>query len=120
VQATLQAAAPGFFSSAGLVAANPAGTVKPGEVLELYGTGFGPTSPVVEPGTVFSGSAPTANPVTATIGGSPAVVSYAGLVGAGLYQINVTVPSLTDGTYPVVGTVAGVSTQTGVSVKVQS
>jgi uncharacterized protein (TIGR03437 family) len=38
------------------------------------------------------------------------VVSYSGLVGAGLYQINLTVPpGLTPGTYPVVVTQAGLS-----------
>ena len=58
--------------------------------------------------------------MTVTIGGAPAVVSFAGLVGAGLYQINVTVPSLANGTYPVVGQVAGVNTQSGVTLKVQS
>ena len=98
----------------------PAAPIKPGDIVELYGTGFGPTSPVVAPGTVFSGSAPVTGTVTVTIGGSPAAVSYAGLVGAGLYQINVTVPSLANGTYPVLAQVGGVSTQSGVSLTVQS
>jgi uncharacterized protein (TIGR03437 family) len=118
--ATLQAAAPAFFANSGVVAAVPAGAVKPGDVLELYGTGFGPTSPEVAPGTVFSGSAPAVNAVSVTIGSAPAVVSYAGMVGAGLYQINVTVPSLANGTYPVVAQVAGVATQAGVTLTVQS
>ena len=42
---------------------------------------------------------------TVTIGGVSAVVSYAGLVGTGLYQLNVAVPSLANGTYPVVATI---------------
>jgi uncharacterized protein (TIGR03437 family) len=67
--ATLLTVAPAFFAIEGLVAAVPGGAVKPGTVIELYGTGFGPTSPAVAPGTVFSGSAPTTNAVTATIGG---------------------------------------------------
>jgi uncharacterized protein (TIGR03437 family) len=41
-------------------------------------------------------------------------------VGAGLYQINVTVPSLAGGKYPVVAQVAGAATQSGVSLKVAS
>jgi uncharacterized protein (TIGR03437 family) len=118
--ATLLTAAPAFFAADGLVAAVPAGAVKPGAVIELYGTGFGPTSPAVAPGTVFSGSAPVTSAVTVTIGGAPAAVSYAGLVGVGLYQINVTVPSLADGTYAVVAQVAGAATQSGVSLKVAS
>jgi uncharacterized protein (TIGR03437 family) len=45
-----------------------------------------------------------------TIGNTQAVVSFSGLVGAGLYQINVTLPAtLAAGTYPVVVTQDGVS-----------
>jgi uncharacterized protein (TIGR03437 family) len=49
-----------------------------------------------------------------------ATVSYAGLVGAGLYQINVTVPVLPDGDHAVLAQVSGVSTQTGVLLKIKS
>jgi uncharacterized protein (TIGR03437 family) len=118
--ATLLDAAPAFFASFNTVAAVPAGPFKPGDVVELYGTGFGPTAPVVAAGTLFSGSAPVTGKVTVTIGGAPAAVSYAGMVGAGLYQVNVTVPSLANGTYPVVAQVAGVSTQSGVNLTVKS
>jgi uncharacterized protein (TIGR03437 family) len=73
--------------------------VKPGETLVLYGVGFGTTNPLVQAGKIFSGSAPTINPVIVTIGGVKAAVSYAGLIEAGLYQINVTVPSVASGEY---------------------
>jgi hypothetical protein len=43
-----------------------------------------------------------------------------GLPGAGLYQINVTVPALANGTYPVIAQVVGVTTQAGVFLAVQS
>jgi len=57
---------------------------------------------------VFSGAYPTTSPVTVTIGGANATVLFAGLVGPGLYQINVTVPStLADGDQAVIATVAG-------------
>jgi uncharacterized protein (TIGR03437 family) len=46
-------------------------------------------------------------------------VAYSGLVGAGLYQFNVTVPNLPNGDATVVATLGGVSTQTGVSLTVQ-
>lgn len=83
-----------------------------GDVLSLYGTGFGATSSSLADGTVFSGSYPTTNPVTVTIGGVAATVLYAGLVGPGLYQINVTVPTaLADGDHAVVATVSGVASQ---------
>src|SRR5882724_11540570 len=125
--ATLLEVAPAFFATGGNVAAvRPDGTVidassvaaKAGEVLELFGTGFGPTSPAVAPGVVFQGSAPLSNTPTVTIGSANAVVSYAGLVGTGLYQLNVAVPALASGTYPVLATVKGVTSQTGVTLKV--
>jgi uncharacterized protein (TIGR03437 family) len=55
-----------------------------------------------------------------TIGGIVAPVTFAGLVEAGTYQINVTVPSLPNGDALVVATVGGTAaTQTGVSITVQ-
>jgi uncharacterized protein (TIGR03437 family) len=127
--ATLLSVAPAFFATGGNIAAvRPDGTVidgstvaaKPGEVLELFGTGFGPTTPAVEPGVIFQGSAPVTAAPAVTIGGAPAVVSYAGLSGTGLYQINLTVPALADGAYPVIATVNGVTSQSGVILKVKS
>jgi uncharacterized protein (TIGR03437 family) len=94
---------------------------KPGDVLELYGTGFGPTTPSADAGTVFSGAYPTNNPVTVSIGGVSAAVSFAGLVGLGLYQINVTVPAtLADGDQAVIASVAGVSSPSTALLKVRS
>ena len=55
-----------------------------------------------------------------TMGGVPATVSYAGLVGTGLYQLNIMVPAMSNGTYPVLATVKGVTSQSGVTLKIQS
>jgi uncharacterized protein (TIGR03437 family) len=86
---------------------------KPGEVIILWGSGFGPASPAVPAGQVFAGANKLANPVTVTIGGQPATVDFAGVVGAGLVQINVHVPaSINAGDAAVVTTVGGVSSQT--------
>jgi uncharacterized protein (TIGR03437 family) len=86
---------------------------KPGEVIVLWGTGFGPANPPVPAGQVFTGSNPLANNVSATIGGFPAVVNFAGVVGAGVVQINVQVPlGVGNGDSPVIATVGGVSSQT--------
>jgi len=65
----------------------------------------------------------TASP-TVTIGGATATVTYAGWVAdsvAGLYQINATVPTkgLTAGPVPVLVTMGGVTSQTGVTLAVQ-
>ena len=66
---------------------------KPGEVIVLYGTGFGATTPAYPNGQVPP--APLQLPVlpTIVIDGLAAKVQYAGLTGVGLYQFNVVVPS---------------------------
>jgi uncharacterized protein (TIGR03437 family) len=92
---------------------------KPGDALELYGTGFGPAANAVEAGVVFTGAYQASNDVTVTIGGTPAQVLWAGLVGPGLYQINVTVPAgIAAGDHAVLATVAGASTQSGALLKI--
>jgi uncharacterized protein (TIGR03437 family) len=89
------------------------GTAKalPGQSVILYinGLGSSPSGTLISPAISYSGT------VTATIGGQPATVTFAGLVGAGLFQVNATVPSgLTPGTYPVLVSTAGQTSQTGV------
>lgn len=108
-----------FLGPANLFGSSPASRpAKPGEIIILYGTGFGPTNPAVDPSKVFSGAAPTATPVSVTIGGQTANVQFAGLSAAGLYQINVIVPSVPAGDQPVTASVNGVSTTQKVFVTV--
>lgn len=122
--------APAFFttSDGSLVAADHANytlvstsqPAAPGEVILLYGTGFGPTNPVSPTGQLVTASAALANSVQITIGGVTAPVAYAGLVESGVYQFNVTVPaSLPNGNAAVVASIGGVQSQTGVSIPVQ-
>jgi uncharacterized protein (TIGR03437 family) len=93
---------------------------KAGDVVELFGVGFGPTSPSVAPGAVFSGSAATTNAVNLGINNVSVTPSFAGLSGAGLYQINLTVPAgLGTGDVALVATVGGVSTQPNVVISLQ-
>jgi uncharacterized protein (TIGR03437 family) len=82
-----------------------------GDVILLFGTGFGPTNPATDFGQIFAGAPPTVNPVTATIGGVPATVQFAGLVAPGEYQFNILVPSAPSGDNLVVMKVGGVSSQ---------
>lgn len=87
---------------------------KPGEVIILWGTGFGPTSPAAPAGaeTPTTTTYNTATPVTVTIGNQTATVYGAALAPgfAGLYQIAIQVPaSLANGDYPVVATINGAS-----------
>ena len=91
---------------------------KAGEVIQLFGTGFGPTNPPVPTGFVFNGAAPTANPVSATIGGKPATAAGY-LVMNGVYQVNVTVPQgLPQGDAPVVISIGGASSQDGLMLNI--
>jgi uncharacterized protein (TIGR03437 family) len=55
-----------------------------------------------------------------TIGNLPATVSFAGLSGPGLYQINLTIPpSAPAGDLPIVATYNSVSTQSNAVITVQ-
>jgi uncharacterized protein (TIGR03437 family) len=110
----------GTFAGATTVAA------KPGEYVVLWGTGFGPTTPAaplgvqIPPGQIYSSS----NQVTATVNGTPATV-YANSASlapgfAGLYQLAVQIPAnAPDGDLPVVATIAGAQSPTGVVIAVQ-
>jgi len=86
-----------------------------GDNIELFAVGFGPTDPMEPAGQVFSGSAPVTNPVSLVINNVSVAPSFAGLSGAGLYQINLTLPAnLGGGDVPLVATVGGAQTQPGV------
>jgi uncharacterized protein (TIGR03437 family) len=96
---------------------------KPGEVIVLWGTGFGPTSPAAPVGVPTpAGAYYTATPVTATIGGIPADVYATALSPgyAGLYQVAVTIPaSAPNGDLPVVASIGGAQSPSGVTITVQ-
>jgi uncharacterized protein (TIGR03437 family) len=98
----------------------PTVAAKAGDIVELFGTGFGPTNPAVAPGVPFSAAAPTISPVTVRIGNANVTPAFAGLSGAGLYQINLTVPSgLGTGDVSLQATVGGVQTPLGVVISLQ-
>jgi uncharacterized protein (TIGR03437 family) len=94
---------------------------KPGDIIELFAGGLGPTNPAVPAGQVFSSAAATTNPVKLLINNVTVTPDFAGLSGAGLYQINVTVPAgLGSGDVSLVATVGGAQTQTGVVISLQA
>jgi len=98
----------------------PTVAAKAGDSVVLFGTGFGPTSPVVLAGQAFSGAAGTTSQVSLLVNNVSVTPSYAGLSGAGLDQINLTVPAgLGTGDVPLVATVGGVQTPAGVVVSLQ-
>jgi len=136
VTVQVQAVAPSFFTLDGthIAATHASGTLigatattpvamtpaKPGETITLYGTGFGQTSPAVPDGMLVPNALPLITLPTVTIGGTSATVAFGGLVGAGLYQLNVTVPAGTpDGDTAVVALVGTATSQTGAVITVQ-
>ncbi len=94
---------------------------KPGDIVLLFGTGFGPTTPGVAAGRVFSGAAPLtdASRLQVRIGGTDVVPSFAGLSGSGLYQFNVTVPNLPDGNHRIEMLLNGQQIQSDVQLAVR-
>ena len=107
----------GYFGSA--VASRPA---QPGEVLLLFGTGFGPTTPAVPAGQIVNGAAPMADPsqLRLRIAGAPGTVQFGGIVLVGEYQFNVVVPAVADGDQAIVADIGGVSSQSGLLIPIKN
>ncbi len=93
---------------------------QPGETIAIYGTGFGTTSPAISDGGLVTAPQAVTTTPTVTIGGVTAKVVYAGLISAGVYQIDVVVPpSTADGDMPIVATVGSFSSASNAIVTVQ-
>ena len=133
--ATMQATSPAFFISSGNYAAAlhannsivapttvfaSATPAQPGETIEFYATGFGPGTTTIPDGQTITTAIPVTG-VTVTIGNANATVTFAGLVGPGLYQINATVPASTpNGDAALSAAIGGQTTQAGVLVSVHN
>lgn len=137
---TLQTFAPAFFTFARKYVAavhldgtlvGPAGILgasvatrpaNPGETIAIFGTGFGDTNPPRGAGVVYTGAAPLAfpNQLSLKIGGKAAPVSFAGLTAAGLYQLNVLVPSLPDGDSEAIASLGTVLSPSNIFLTVQN
>jgi uncharacterized protein (TIGR03437 family) len=75
-------------------------TTKParaGEVITLYGNGFGATTPAGPDGMLITSPLPLVTPPVITFGGVQAQVVFAGVTAPGLYQFNVVVPQAASG-----------------------
>ena len=117
--AVVQHADSSLIGKSGLISGLTTTPAAPGETVVFWATGFGPTSPALPTGQVVAAPSLMANTVTFTIGGVAAHVAWAGQVGSGLCQFNVTVPNnLPSGDAAVVAQVGGVQTQTGVLISV--
>jgi uncharacterized protein (TIGR03437 family) len=86
------------------IGATPA---RPGEIISLFGTGFGLGAGNADIGALVQTPQALANGgLQIRIGDVIASVKYAGLVGSGLVQLNVEVPTLADGDQQVGGAIA--------------
>lgn len=101
---------------------------KPGEIISLFGTGFGPTNPVYQAGEIASVTvlAPIRDPITIAVGGTTLAASDVLFAGAapglisGLYQINIRIPAATaDGDIPVSVQIGGITSATGTTIPVK-
>ncbi len=93
---------------------------KAGDIITLYGVGFGPTSPAVAAGQVTG--APSALPgVRARLGDADASVLFGGLApgAVGLYQFNLTVPEGVSGDVPLVLSTSATTSKQNLRLTVQ-
>jgi uncharacterized protein (TIGR03437 family) len=88
------------------VSSHPA---KPGDVIVLYGLGFGPVTPSAAAGQIVQQATSLATNLQMSIGGTTANVDYAGLAPnfTGLYQFDVTVPAIAAGNQPLAFNLGG-------------
>jgi uncharacterized protein (TIGR03437 family) len=88
---------------------------KPGDLLTIYGIGFGDVKTsggsAVAPGVVVTDTNSLVNPLKFSFGSTLANIQYGGLApgNIGLYQINVTVPNVADGDAAINVTLNGVA-----------
>jgi uncharacterized protein (TIGR03437 family) len=126
--AQLQAVAPALFMTPayhaiasvlpGYTPVTASAPAMPGDLVVLWGTGFGQTNPSTSAGTIVSGAPATLTPPIVTVGGVevPVVSSVLTTGTAGLYQITIQLPAnVPTGTPAVQASIGGMQTQAGVT-----
>jgi uncharacterized protein (TIGR03437 family) len=121
---------PGAILNSDLGVNAPTNPAARGDIVVIYMTGEGETSPGGVTGKVTTIASPPAPltpgpllPVSVTIGGQPAAWTFAGEAPgfvSGVLQLNVKVPTnIAAGDQPIVVTIGGVPSQQGVTVSVK-
>jgi len=100
-----------YVAPVGLIPGVTSRPASPGEIISLFGTGFGATDPTSPSAELVSQPAALIAPAAIRIGGAAAKTSFAGLVSPGLYQFNVTVPDIADGDQLVAIEIGGLQSQ---------
>jgi uncharacterized protein (TIGR03437 family) len=93
----------------------------PGDILILWATGFGPTTPTTPAGVVVTGAPAVGKLATVTVGGTPVTVVNTVLSpgSAGLYQVVIQLPTtLASGVLPIQASVSGANSPSGISIYV--
>jgi uncharacterized protein (TIGR03437 family) len=111
-----------YLAGAALVRQGIPGTpAKPGEIIVLFGTGFGNTQPSISATALVPAPLPLVRPedLRVRIGGLDAAIVFAGLISPGVYQFNVVVPQIDDGDKPVVAELRGLLTRSDLLLPVQ-
>jgi len=111
-----------FIGKTGLVPGLFTRPALPGETITVYGTGFGPTDPAYAPGVLIAAPLPLSGRAYFGIDVNNSVdADWAGLIGVGLYQMNLTIPdNLPDGDHkirPMVGGFGSGTTDTWITVQ---
>jgi uncharacterized protein (TIGR03437 family) len=108
-----------FAAESGTFPGATTAPAKPGDVVVLWGTGFGPTNPtdLIGQETPSKGTYSTTTLPKVTLNGVPVTVYGAALASGdgGLYQVAIQVPStMADGNWPVQASIGGVKSPSGV------
>ena len=84
-----------FALPANAIPGVPSRTAQPGDVLTIYGVGFGPVTGGFTAGTIVTAANSLTTPVQFFFGNTQATLNYSGLAPSftGLYQFNVVVPA---------------------------
>jgi uncharacterized protein (TIGR03437 family) len=117
--AAVDAVTGAYIGPPGLVAGGNFAPAKPGDLVTIFGSGFGATNPLFFAGDLADRIAPVTGGVSITLGGQPVAASDILYVGAtpgfaGLYQINLRIPAdAADGNLPLSISVSGVPSPDG-------
>jgi uncharacterized protein (TIGR03437 family) len=107
-----------FVGPTGAITGVETRPAKAGDVVTLYGIGFGPVTPSIGAGVIAQQASSLTNPATILIGQAEAKVLYGGLAPGfvGLYQFNIQLPGVGGGDLPISVRVAGLTTSQSLTI----